>query len=292
MCDQDSIDDMNEYARRTGELTRRRFGAWSLASGLTMMLPPIAGAVDVTETEIEIKTPDGVADAYFVHPSSGAHPGVLMWPDIFGLRPAFRTMGKRLAQSGYSVLVPNPFYRTAKAPVVPEGASFDDEATRQKLMSLMGSLTPGIQITDAKAHIGYLTGQSAVDRKRKLGTAGYCMGGPMTMRTAATFPDRIGAGASFHGANLATDKPESPHLLVPKMKAQYLIAIAENDDQRDPVAKTLLRDAFSKAHLKAEIEVYAGTMHGWCVLDSKVYNQEQAEKAWGRMLALFKTALV
>jgi carboxymethylenebutenolidase len=257
-----------------------------------MMLPPIAGAVDVTETEIEIKTPDGVADAYFVHPSSGAHPGVLMWPDIFGLRPAFRTMGKRLAQSGYSVLVPNPFYRTAKAPVVPEGASFDDEATRQKLMSLMGSLTPGIQITDAKAHIGYLTGQSAVDRKRKLGTAGYCMGGPMTMRTAATFPDRIGAGASFHGANLATDKPESPHLLVPKMKAQYLIAIAENDDQRDPVAKTLLRDAFSKAHLKAEIEVYAGTMHGWCVLDSKVYNQEQAEKAWGRMLALFKTALV
>ena len=292
MCDQDSIDDMNEYARRTGELTRRRFGAWSLASGLTMMLPPVAGAVDVTETEIEIKTPDGVADAYFVHPSSGAHPGVLMWPDIFGLRPAFRTMGKRLAQSGYSVLVPNPFYRTAKAPVVPEGASFDDEPTRQKLMSLMGSLTPDIQITDAKAHVGYLTSQNAVDRKRKLGTAGYCMGGPMTMRTAATFPDRIGAGASFHGANLATDKPESPHLLVPKMKARYLIAIAENDDQRDPSAKNLLREAFAKASLKAEIEVYAGTMHGWCVLDSKVYNQEQAEKAWGRMLALFKTALV
>ena len=292
MCDQDSIDDMNEYARRSGELTRRRFGAWSLASGLTMMLPPIAGAVDVTENEIEIKTPDGVADAYFVHPSSGAHPGVLMWPDIFGLRTAFRTMGKRLAQSGYSVLVPNPFYRTAKAPVVPEGASFDDEATRQKLMSLMGGLTPDIQITDAKAHVDYLTSQSAVDRKRKLGTAGYCMGGPMTMRTAATFPDRIGAGASFHGANLATDKPESPHLLVPKMKARYLIAIAENDDQRDPSAKNLLREAFAKASLKAEIEVYAGTMHGWCVLDSKVYNQEQAEKAWGRMLALFKTALV
>ena len=292
MCDEDSIDDINEYARRTGELTRRRFGAWSLASGLTMMLPPVAGAVDVTETEIEIKTPDGVADAYFVHPSSGAHPGVLMWPDIFGLRPAFRTMGKRLAQSGYSVLVPNPFYRTAKAPVVPEGASFDDEPTRQKLMSLMGSLTPDIQITDAKAHVGYLTSQNAVDRKRKLGTAGYCMGGPMTMRTAATFPDRIGAGASFHGANLATDKPESPHLLVPKMKARYLIAIAENDDQRDPSAKNLLREAFAKASLKAEIEVYAGTMHGWCVLDSKVYNQEQAEKAWGRMLALFKTALV
>jgi carboxymethylenebutenolidase len=291
MCDQDSIDDMNEYARRTGELTRRRFGAWSLASGLTMMLPAVAGAVDVTETEVEIRTPDGVADAYFVHPSSGSHPGVLMWPDIMGLRPAFRTMGKRLAQSGYSVLVPNPFYRSSKAPVVAEGASFDDDATRQKLMALMGSLTPDIQVTDAKAYVGYLTGQSAVDRKRKLGTAGYCMGGPMTMRTAATFPDRIGAGASFHGANLATDKPESPHLLVPKMKARYLIAIAENDDQRDPAAKNLLREAFAKASLKAEIEVYAGTMHGWCVLDSKVYNQEQAEKAWGRMLALFKTAL-
>ena len=292
MCDKDSIDDINEYVRRTGELTRRRFGAWSLASGLTMMLPAVAGAVDVTETEIEIRTPDGVADAYFVHPSSGAHAGVLMWPDILGLRPAFRTMGKRLAQSGYSVLVPNPFYRSGKAPIVPEGASFDDDATRQKLMSLMGSLTPDVQVTDAKAYVGYLTGQSAVDRRRKLGTAGYCMGGPMTMRTAATLPDRIGAGASFHGANLATDKPDSPHLLVPKMKAQYLIAIAENDDQRDPAAKNLLREAFAKASLAAEIEVYAGTMHGWCALDNKVYNQEQAEKAWGRMLALFKTALV
>jgi carboxymethylenebutenolidase len=292
MCDKDSIDDINDYARRTDELTRRRFGALSLASGLTMMLPAIVGAVDVIETEVEIKTPDGVADAYFVHPSSGAHPGVLMWPDIMGLRPAFRTMGKRLAQSGYSVLVPNPFYRSSKAPIVPAGASFDDDATRQKLMSLMGSLTPDVQVTDAKAYVGYLISQSAVDRRRKLGTAGYCMGGPMTMRTAATFPDRIGAGASFHGANLATDKPDSPHLLVPKMKAQYLIAIAENDDQRDPAAKNLLREAFAKAGLAAEIEVYAGTMHGWCALDNKVYNQEQAEKAWGRMLALFKTALV
>src|SRR5580693_7507782 len=250
MCDQDSIEDMNEYARRAAELTRRQFGALSLASGVAMMLPAIAGAADVTESEVEIKTPDGVADAYFVHPASGAHPGVLMWPDIMGLRPAFRAMGKRLAQSGYSVLVPNPFYRSSKAPIVSEGASFDDDATRQKLMALMGSLTPDIQVTDAKAYVGYLTGQSAVDRKRKLGTAGYCMGGPMTMRTAATFPDRIGAGASFHGANLATDKPESPHLLVPKMQARYLIAIAENDDEKDPAAKTTLRQAFDSAHLK------------------------------------------
>lgn len=292
MCDKDSIDDMNEYARRSAELTRRRFGALSLAGGLSMMLPAIGGAVEVTETEVEIKTPDGIADAYFVHPSSGAHPGVLMWPDINGLRPAFRTMGKRLATSGYSVLVPNPFYRSGKAPIVPEGASLADDATRQKLMSLMGTLTPEVQVTDAKAYVGYLTSQAAVDGKRRMGTAGYCMGGPMTMRTAATFPDRIGAGASFHGANLATDKPDSPHLLVPKMTAQYLIAIAENDDQRDPEAKNLLRDAFAKARLKAEIQVYAGTMHGWCSLDSSVYNQAQAEKAWSRMLALFKTALV
>jgi carboxymethylenebutenolidase len=291
MCDQDSIEDMNEYTRRSGELTRRHFGALSLASGLTMILPAIAGAADVTETEVEIKTPDGVADAYFVHPSSGAHPGVLMWTDIMGLRPAFRTMGKRLAASGYSVLVPNPFYRSSKAPVVPEGASFGDDATRQKLMSLMGTLTPEVQVIDAKAYVGYLSSQPAVDSKRKMGTAGYCMGGPMTMRTAATFPDRIGAGASFHGASLATDKPDSPHLLVPKMKARYLFAIAENDDQRDPDAKNLLREAFAKAKLAAEIEVYAGTMHGWCSLDSNVYNQAQAEKAWSRMLALFKTAL-
>jgi carboxymethylenebutenolidase len=292
MCDNDSINDMNDYARRSAELTRRRFGALSLAGGVSMLLPAIADAAELTETEVEIKTADGTADAYFVHPSSGAHPGVLMWPDILGLRPALRTMGKRLAVAGYSVLVPNPFYRVSKAPIMPEGASMADDATRQKLMTLMGTLTPEAQVTDAKAHVEFLNAQAAVDRKRKMGTAGFCMGGPMTMRTAATFPDRIGAGASFHGANLASDKPDSPHLLVPKMKAHYLIAIAENDDQRDPQAKTLLRDAFAKARLPAEIEVYAGTMHGWCVIDSNVYNQPQADKAWSRMLELFKTALV
>jgi carboxymethylenebutenolidase len=292
MCDNDSIGDMNEHARRSAELTRRHFSALSLAGGLSLMLPPVGNAAEVAAIDVEIKTPDGVADAYFVHPSSGAHPGVLMWTDVFGLRPAFKTMGKRLAESGYSVLVPNPFYRSSKAPVVPEGASFADDATRQKLMSLMNSLTPDVQVTDAKAFVGYLDSQPAVDRKRKMGTAGYCMGGPMTMRTAATFPDRVAAGASFHGANLATDKPDSPHLLVPRMKARYLIAIAENDDQRDPAAKGLLREAFDKAKLPAEIEVYAGTMHGWCALDSPVYNETQANRAWGRMLDLFKTALV
>ena len=291
MCDNDSIADMNEHARLTA-LTRRRFGALSLAGGLSLLLPAVAGAAEVSESEVEIKTADGTADAYFVHPSSGAHAAVLIWPDVMGLRPAFRTMGKRLAESGYAVLVPNPFYRVTKGPIIPEGKSFADDATRQRVMGLAAGLTPEVQVTDAKAFVGYLDSQSAVDRKRKMGTAGYCMGGPFTMRTAATFPDRIGAGATFHGAALATDKPDSPHLLVPKMKARYLIAIAENDDQRDPAAKTLLRDAFANAKLPAEIEVYAGTMHGWCPIDSTVYNQPQAEKAWGRMLALFKSALV
>lgn len=291
MCDNDSFDDMIEYGRRTGQLSRRKFGALSVASSLALMLPRLSDAVEVTESDLNIKTPDGVADAYFVHPSSGAHPGVVVWTDIFGLRPAFKMMGRRLAESGYSVLVPNPFYRTEKAPVVPEGASLSDDATRKKLMSLMGSLTPEGEVTDAKAFVSYLNGQVSVDKKRKMGTTGYCMGGPLAMRTAATWPDRIGAGATFHGANIATDKPDSPHLLVPKMKAQFLIAIAESDDQKDPAAKGLLRQAFASAKLPAEIEVYAGTMHGWCPPDSQVYNQAQAEKAWGRLLALFKTAL-
>jgi carboxymethylenebutenolidase len=292
MCDDHSIDDMIEFTRRSGELTRRRFGALSLGAGLTMMLPAVVGAVTVTESDVEIKTPDGTADSYFVHPSSGVHPGIVMWTDIMGLRPAFKMMGKRLAESGYSVLVPNPFYRSKKAPVVPAGATMQDEETRKTLMGLMGSLTAATNVVDAKAFVGFLDSQPSVDKKRKLGTLGYCMGGPLVMRTAATFPDRIGAAATFHGAGLVTDKPDSPHLLVPKMKASYLIAIAESDDKREPNAKDALREAFAAAKLPAEIEVYAGTMHGWCPPDSGVYNEAEAEKAWNRGLALFKKALV
>jgi carboxymethylenebutenolidase len=292
MCDQDSFNDMLEYAQRSSELSRRRFGALSFAGGLAAMLPRIAGAADVVETDVDIKTADGVADSYFVHPASGVWPGVLMWTDIMGLRPAFRQMGKRLAESGYAVLVPNPFYRTRKAPILPPGASMDDDATRRTLMGLMGTLTPDVQFADAKSFVGFLENQRAVDHKRKMGVAGYCMGGPQAFRTAASFPNRIGAGATFHGASLASDKPDSPHLLVPKMKAQFLIAIAENDDMKDPAAKTTLRQSFDAAKLPAEIEVYAGTMHGWCPPDSTVYNEPQAEKAWSRLLNLFKTALV
>jgi carboxymethylenebutenolidase len=292
MCDNDTLGDMIEYRLRSAGLSRRQFGALSLGAGVLSLLPPVAGAAaEVKESEVDIKTPDGIADAYFAHPSTGTYPGVLMWPDLYGLRPAFRQMGKRLAESGYSVLVVNPFYRTKRAPTAPEHADFEDPATRAALMALAGSLTAQTAVTDAKAFVAWLDAQASVERKRKMGTSGYCMGGPFTLRTAAAFPDRIGAGASFHGGSLVTDKPDSPHLLVAKMKAQYLFAIAESDDRRQPETKDVLRAAFAAAKLPAEIEVYAGTIHGWCPTDSRVYNHDQAEKAWSRMLALFKTAL-
>ncbi len=290
MCDEPTMADLIAYRLKTG-VSRREFGSLGLGAGLVSLLPSAAGALEVTEAEVDIRTPDGTADAYFVHPSRGAHAGVLMWPDIFGLRPAFRQMGRRLAESGYSVLVVNLFYRKQRAPTAPEHADFDEPATRSALMALAGSLSPDTAVTDAKAFVGWLDSQSAVDRRRRMGTAGYCMTGPATLRTAAALPERIGAGASFHGGGLVTEAPDSPHLLVPKMKAQYLIAIAENDDQRRPGAKTVLREAFPNAHLAAEIGVYPGTRHGWCPLDSRVYNHAQAEKAWGRMLELFKRAL-
>jgi carboxymethylenebutenolidase len=288
MCEHDDLD---EFARRAGEVTRRRFGAMALGAGLAAVLPRLSNAAETKGTNIDIKTPDGSADAYFVHPIKGKFPGVLIWPDIFGLRPAFQDMATRLAESGYSVLVINPFYRTQRAPTAPEQADFNDPATRQALMSLAGSLTPTTAVTDAKAFVEFLDKQPAVDKKRKVGTTGYCMGGPFVLRTAATLPGRIGAGATFHGGGLVTDKPDSPHLLIPEMKAHFLIAIAENDDQRQPEAKSALRDSFAKAALPAEIEVYAGTLHGWCPPDAHVYNHDQAEKAWSRMLALFSSAL-
>ena len=256
-----------------------------------MLLPRAAAALEVTAADVEVPTPDGTADCHFVHPASGVHPGVLIWPDALGLRPAFEQMGRRLAESGYAVLVVNPYYRTEKAPVLPEGASFRDEATRKKIFPLMRSLTPETIVTDARAFVGFLDAQDAVAGDRAMGTMGYCMGGSMTMRTAAAFPDRIGAGASFHGGRLVTDSPDSPHLLVDRIRAHYLFAIAENDDQKDPEAKTVLRDAFAAAGLPAEIEVYAGTLHGWCPPDSAVYHEAQAERAWSRLLALFETAL-
>ena len=291
MCDEKTIGDANEHLRRAGRLTRREFGALSIGTGLAMLLPRAANAQEVTGSNVEVTTPDGTADCYFVHPSTGTHPGVLIWPDALGLRPAFEQMGRRLAESGYSVLVVNPYYRTERAPVLPEGASFQDEATRNTIFALMGSLNAETHFTDARAFISYLDAQDAVDTSRKVGTTGYCMGGPITMRTAAAVPDRVGAGASFHGGGLVTDQPDSPHLLVGDMQAQYLFAIAENDDESDPEAKNVLRETFDSAGLPAEIEVYAGALHGWCPPDAAVYNEAQAERAWSRLLVLFETAL-
>ena len=287
MCDDRTVANNNEYLRAK-PLTRRQFGAVSAGAGFAMLWPRAANAQAVTETDLEVTTPDGVSDCYFVHPSSGAHPGVLIWPDAFGLRPAKKQMAKRLAESGYSVLVVNPYYRSQRAPVV-NTTNFAE--VRDTLMPLMGELNADTQTRDARAFVSFLDSQPAVDRSRKIGTMGYCMGGPFTMRTAAAVPDRIGAAASFHGGGLVTDQPDSPHLLVPKMKAHYLFAIAENDDENQPDAKDVLRDAFGQAGLPAEIEVYAGAMHGWCPPDSTVYHEAQAERAWSRLLALFENAL-
>jgi carboxymethylenebutenolidase len=291
MCDADSLNDMAEYHQRAGELSRRRFGALTLGSGFAIMVSNGALAADLREADVEIKTADGVCDAYFVHPVSGKFPAVLIWPDIRGLRPAFKQMGKRLAGEGYAVLVVNPFYRVKRAPVLPEGASFADDATRKTLFGYKASLTLATAATDAKVFVAYLDSQPAVDKQKKIGTTGYCLGGALTLQTAAEIPHRIGAGASFHGGDLVTDKPDSPHLLVPRLKAQYLFAIADNDDKKEPHAKDSLREAFAKAKLPAEIEVYEGAMHGWCPPDSPAYNEAQAERAWGRMLTLFKSAL-
>jgi carboxymethylenebutenolidase len=247
-----------------------------------MLLPRVANAVAVTDAEVTVKTPDGDADCYFVHPSSGTAPGVLVWPDIFGLRPAFKQMGKRLAESGYSVLVVNPFYRVKKAPTAEKGGATPIGEVRP----LAGGLNPTTNMTDAKAFIGWLDGQASVAKNRKMGTQGYCMGGPMAFRTAAAMPDRVGAVASFHGGGLVTNQPNSPHLEASKTQARFLIAIAENDDKNAPTQKDVLKETFEKAKLPAEIEVY-GAAHGWCPPDSTVYNQELAEKAWSRLLALY-----
>jgi carboxymethylenebutenolidase len=283
-------DDLKAYTAR-GAVSRRQFGALSIGAGMMALLPRAANAQSVTERDVTIKTPDGTADCHFVHPANGAHAAVLVWPDILGLRPAFRQMGTRLAESGYTVLTVNPFYRMKASPVVPAGASFADPEVRKTVMPLAQGLNATTHVTDAKAFIAWIDAQPQVETKRKIGTTGYCMGGPIVMRTAAAVPDRVGAGASFHGGGLVTKNPDSPHLLVPTMKASFLFAVAENDDQREPDAKNVLKETFAKANLPAEIEVYAGAAHGWCPPDSAVYNEKQAERAWSRLLVLFGKAL-
>lgn len=291
MCDKDHFEDGLRRFSQQGGVTRRQFSALTAGASLMMLLPRTANALQVSGRDVEITTPDGVADAYFVHPVTGAHAAVLIWPDILGLRPAFRQMGERLAESGYAVLVVNPFYRELRAPVVPDGATFADAGIRDKVIPLMQALNATTHVTDARAFIAWLDQQPQVDTNRRIGTTGYCMGGPIVMRTAAAVPERIGAGASFHGGGLVTDRPDSPHLLVPQMQAGFLIAISEDDDEREPDTKNVLRAAFDEADLPAEIEVYTGAAHGWCPPDSAVYNEQLAERAWSRLLVLLNNTL-
>lgn len=290
MCDDLTNKDVEDFLRRQG-ITRREFGIGGASAALMMMLPPVANALDVVEQDVMVETPDGMADCYFVHPASGAHAAVIVWPDIVSIRPAFRAMGKRLAESGYSVLVVNPYYRTHKGQIVPDGKGFRDPGIRELLMPHARSLSPETCVSDGRAFVDYLDAQPSVDTGRKIGTTGYCMTGSYTMRLAAAMPDRIGAGGSFHGGGLASDAEDSPHLLASKMKAGFLIAIAANDDERDPNAKVLLREAFDANNVRAEIEVYKDTLHGWCPPDSAVYHEDQAERAWSRLLALFEKEL-
>ncbi len=252
----------------------------------------------VVEADVEIQTPDGLCDAAFLYPTTGTHPGVLVWADAFGLRPALRDLGTRLAAEGYAVLVPNPFYRSAKPPVLEGPFSFQNPADRAKLQQLVPPLhAPGAVARDAVAYVAFLDAQPQVDKARPVGTQGYCMGGALALRTAAAVPGRVGAGASFHGGGLVTDAPDSPHLLAAGIKARLYVAVASNDDARQPEAKDTLREAFAAASVPAEVEVYAGTLHGWCIPDMpvengvQIYDEPAAERAWGKLLALYRQAL-
>ncbi|HJS91771.1 MAG TPA: dienelactone hydrolase family protein [Steroidobacteraceae bacterium] len=293
--------DRKPSEEKTSHPTRREFVTTSAALGLAAASGVALGAErDVIEKNVEVRTADGLCDAAFIHPTAGAHPGVLIWTDIFGLRPVFRAMGKRLAAQGYAVLVPNPFYRTVRAPVIADAShfNFDDPAERAKAEQWTQSIAaPGAIERDAEAHVAFLDAQPQVDRAHKLGTQGYCMGGPLVFKTAAQVPGRVGAAATFHGGGLVTDKPDSPHLLAPRIKARTYVAIAASDDAKQPDAKDKLRKAFAAAHVPSKVKVYPGTIHGWCVPDmprhdgQPIYNRPDAERAWGKLLELYHAAL-
>ena len=253
-------------------------------------MPSAAASPSTSSRAVTVDTPDGKADGFFVFPREGKHPGVVVWPDIAGSRTAYQTMATRLAERGYAVLVVNQYYRSAKAPVLASFAEWKTDAGKEKLKPMIEAITPEGTSRDGAAFVAWLGGQPEVDTSRKIGTSGYCMGGPFAIRTAAAAPARVGAVASFHGANLASDKPESPHLLFAKTQAHYLIAIAQNDDERQPEAKTLLRESADAAKQPAEIEVYPA-QHGFSTIDSPVYDEAQAERAWARMLATFSAGL-
>jgi carboxymethylenebutenolidase len=280
------------------KISRREFAMLSLAAGLSTAAGAAAEAeAEVVDTDVSVRTPDGTCDAALIHPKTGRWPAAIIFSDIFGLRPTMREMAKRLARDGYSVLVPNPFYRSTKAPGLSLDFDFSSPADRAKLDAYRAPMTPKAVMRDAAAYVAYLDAQASVNRQAKIGVVGYCMGGPMTLQAAAANPERIGAGASFHGGGLVTDTPDSPHLLVAKIKAQYYFGIAESDDTKQPDAKVKLKDAFEAAQLPGKIEVYAGTLHGWCVKDmplqagKPIYNEPEAERAWKELTALYRRAL-
>lgn len=259
--------------------------------GPAALPPSVAGAVAVDGRGVKIETRDGVCDAWFVVPTTGRHPAVLVWPDVMGPRPAFWQMAWRLAESGYAVLVVNPYYRSREAPFVKPGEQWSQPEVRARITPWRDALTTAHTVSDADALVNWLDQQEQVDGRRGMASSGYCGGGAMAMRTAAARPDRVRAGASFHGAGLATGEPDSPHLLVAQMRAEFLFAIADSDDQDNPQQKDLVRAAFTAAGLPAEIEVYRGTLHGWCPPDNQVHNKPRAEQAWTRQRALLQRAL-
>src|SRR5215470_6997921 len=282
-----------------GDITRRDFATLLVVAVLFEKIQSAAAVgLEVIETDVEIKTPDGTCDATFIRPKTGSHAGVLIWPDAFGLRPSMRAIARRIASEGdgYSVLVPNPFYRVSKAPFTDASSfNFQNADDMAKLRPLMASVNaPGNAEKDAAAYVAFLDAQKEVNKAKKIGTQGYCMGGALVVRTAAFLPDRIGAGASFHGGGLVTDKPDSPHLLAPKIKARMYFGIAQNDDEKQPEAKVKLEESFVKAGVPVEVEVYPAK-HGWCVPDMPVedgaplYDKAQAERAWSKLVALYKT---
>ena len=277
------------------DITRRDFVSMTVAGLAAAAATDASAQPGVVEKTVEIKTPDGTCDAAFIHPATGAHAAVIIWPDAFGLRPSMRNMAKRLAgESGYSVLVPNPYYRVGKAPMWEDASKVDFAAERPKLNPMMASINAaGTVEKDAPAFIAWLDQQPQVDRTKKVGTQGYCMGGALVVRTAAAVPDRVGAGASFHGGGLVTQNPNSPHLLATKIKGRMYFGIAINDDKQQPDAKTTLKTTFDAAKVPVEVEVYDMAQHGWCVPDmpNNLYSRADAERAWGKLLALYKVAL-
>lgn len=298
MCDDLTEADNAAWLARQ-PLDRRRFamlgaGAATLATipGCLAKVADQTPAMPVASRAVSITTPDGVTDAFFVAPTTGKHPAVLLWPDIAGLRDAYLTMATRLAGAGYAVLAVNHYYRGAHAPVLPSLVAWRTPEGQAKLKPLIAALTPAGIASDAKAYVAWLDAQGEVDTGRRIGSMGYCMTGGYTVRTAAAVPGRVGAGASFHGAGLVDDHagPDSPHRLIAKTQAAFLFAIAQNDDANAPGDKVALRAAADAAHRPAEIEVYPA-QHGWCTIDAPIYDEVQAEKAWSRLLALFKANL-